>query len=221
MRKLMLLTTVLSVLSLNVAHATATDLTCKQIDEAISANEDFVGLALDGDTKGALDEIKAMGDSSLAVKDALGAKSTDLVTANINQIAKLNLSNDVPQASQVAMDNYKIMIATFENRVPTTLDVAMLDYTGFKLRGLAAAKNVDWAMVATIIAESNSHWTAAKLNIKDAKAIVELGDDIHAGLAAALATKNAGWLTTGAKTLLDSVDLIEHQVKNPSKDACS
>jgi hypothetical protein len=45
-------------------------------------------------------------------------------------------------------------------------------------------------------------------------------DSTHSGLDAAVTAQDKAWLSSMAQVLLDSVDLIERESKNPSKSAC-
>jgi hypothetical protein len=40
-----------------------------------------------------------------------------------------------------------VLINALSGRLPTTLEVAMLDYTGYKIRAQAAAKHPSWTAI--------------------------------------------------------------------------
>jgi hypothetical protein len=134
------------------------------------------------------------------VEDALAKQSPDASSSSLN-----------------ALEDYKKLVAQFEPSLPTTLPVAMLDYSGFKLRALAAASQIDWQAIN--VARDEARLNLANSNLTD-KAILDLGANLLAGLDIAIATQNAKWVNSSAQILLDSVDLIERQIKNPAKGAC-
>jgi hypothetical protein len=126
-------------------------------------------------------------------------------------------SADASSTSLAALEDYKTLVARFETSLPTTLPVALLDYSGFKLRALAAAPIVDWQAIATAVDETRLNWDKIKLTNK---AVIDLGTNALASLEGATSDKNVKWVDSSAQILLDSVDLIEREVKNPAKGAC-
>jgi hypothetical protein len=147
-------------------------------------------------------------------------KAIDAAISAKEDFVEVALAKQAPNASTVsleALEDYKKLVARFEASLPTTLPVAMLDYAGFKLRALAAAQNVDWQAIAATRDETHQNW--AKIKLMD-KAVFDLGTNNLASLDLALATQNAKWVDSSAQILLDSVDLIERQIKNPAKGAC-
>lgn len=189
--------------------------TCEQIDAAISANEDFVEFALSRDAAAAKKAAIAISKHFEAVASFLSADQRKQIQENI----RITTSSNPSLASLAAVENYKILASTFKNALPTTLPAAMLDYAGFKLRAQAGATNVDWAEISVTADETAGNWTKAKTDLTD-KAVLDLGESVQSSLASAIAAKDPIWLDSSAKILLDSVDLIERQIKNPAKGAC-
>ena len=219
MRKHLLLFSFLSVLSINSAFA-KTGPSCKDIDKAISANEDFVEVAL------GIDQLP-IGPALQTIKDTFKSVESGMISAAkieaLTQIdaIELNISkNDLPLAAVAAIETYKVLIGNYENRLPTPLDTALLDYVGFKLLSLTAAKILNWPEIAKTVAEGQASLEQTKAALKD-QALVDLADSITTALTASLAAKDSAWLGSSAQILLDSVDLVERLVKNVDKDACS
>jgi hypothetical protein len=212
----------LSVILLSLArlplHA-APLLDCKHMDEAISSNEDFVEVALGIDDlplPPALDTIKTkLKRVEHWMAPAAKLKASEQV-ANIEAKVK---AGDNPAAAVAAIETYQTLIANFKPNLPTTYETAMLDYVGFKVLSLAAAQAPDWPELATTVALSHENWDKTKSTMKD-QGVIDLVDSTHTALNKALAAKDARWLGSTAQTLLDSVDLIERQSKNPAKGAC-
>jgi hypothetical protein len=216
MHKALILASALWITNFAVSQASPAA-TCKQIDLAISANEDFVEAVLRKDAKA---RPKAITASFKVISSALSSQHQSDALQHIKLTEEQFNAGNAPFAALSAIENYKVLVTAFESRLPTSLDAAMLDYAGFKLRSLAAAKTVDWALVSATIAEAEANWTKAKGKMED-KAVIDLVDSIQASLTQAVIGQNAQWLDGVAQILLDSVDLVEAQVKNPAKGACS
>ena len=192
---------------------------CRDIDKAISANEDFVEVALGIDKlplPPALAEIRAgvisvRGGMSVAEQ----AQSAQIVGVIEDQIAK----PDLPMAAVAAIENYKVLVVAYQSRLTTSLDTAMLDYVGFKLLGLTAAKPLNWAAMAETVDVSRASWDKTRAALKD-QGVIDLVDSAQGSMANALSAKDPAWLASTAQTLLDAVDLIERESRNPSKTAC-
>lgn len=214
MQKANLLTITIALLVGTTAPSSAKP-TCEQIDAAISANEDYVEFALSGDAISAKTALVDISKNFGVVSASLPTQDRSLALEFIANIKMGNRSD----SSLAAIENYKILASSFEGLLPTTLPSAMLDYAGFKLRAQAAAAHVDWAAVSATNDETSANWTKAKTDLSD-KAVLDLGESIQAALAMAISAKNAKWLDSSAQILLDSVDLIERQIKNPAKGAC-
>lgn len=192
---------------------------CEQIDAAISANEYFVEVALGNDPVAVSEALAAVRQTFAKIKPPLSDDATMQTEKRIKSMNEAVKAGDMGAASVAAVEVYKTLVVAFEQRLPTTLDAAMLDYAGFKLHGLAAATAIDWAAISATVAESNQNWESARKRMND-KAISDLLLDVHSGLNAASTSKNVAWLNSTAQILLDSVDLVERSIKNPSKDAC-
>ena len=192
---------------------------CGEIDAAISATEDFAEKILGGDASAAKSGLAALDETFAAVRASLTADAAKNIEDGISA-AKIAAQKGNPSAAAVAaMDAYRGLAAAFQNRLPTTIDVAMLDYAGFRLHGLLAAGAPDWALIEATVAEAGINWSRSAKNITDA-ALGNLGDSVQSGLEAAVAAKDQGWLGSMAKIQLDLVDLLERAVKNKAKGAC-
>jgi hypothetical protein len=146
-----------------------------------------------------------------AIDAAISAKE-DFV-----EMALTKNAADASAASLAALEDYKSLVAQHESVLPTTLPVAMLDYAGFKLRALVAADNLDWQAIAAARNQTKRDW--AKVGLKN-KAISDLTSSNLVSLDLAILQNNPKWVDSAAQILLDSVDLIEQQVKNPAQGAC-
>ncbi len=218
MRKFLICASFFSVILVH-QEAAASGTTCKHIDEAISANEDFVEIALGIDTL-PLPPAVAKIKSTLALVS--GQMTPVALGQSKQQIASLEdqiASHNLPMAAVMAIEHYRTLITAFDQRLPTTFETAILDYVGFKLLGLTAANKVDWSSIASTVEISGVSWEKTRTLLKD-QAIIDLVDSTQAGLSNAAKAKDAVWLSSVAQILLDSVDLIERESKNTSKLAC-
>jgi hypothetical protein len=207
----------LAVLALSgSAHAKAA---CGQIDQAISSTEDFVEMALAADAAASTD---ALGAISAAFKPVAGDLSKDAAQraeALVKQVEIAHSGGDKSAAALAAMDLYGALAGAFKDRLPTALDIAMLDESGFRLHALLGAAQPDWAALDSAVKTAGQRWESAKGQVQD-KALTDLMDHLLAGTAEAAAQKNGAWLHESASLLLDSVDLLERAVKNSAKEAC-
>ena len=196
--------------------------TCDQIDAATSANEEFVEVALTNDIVAARKALAPIRRTYAAVKPALAAGTAMQTDALIRTLQTELSERDLPSAAEVATRVYRNMAFGFRLRLPTTLDVAMLDFTGFRLRALAATQPVPWpAAEATVkISGVNTATILKRPEIVADKGLTGLATDIQAGLEGAAAARQTAWLDSVAQLQLDSVDLLERVIKNPSSVAC-
>jgi hypothetical protein len=202
--------------------AATTAPSCKLIDQATSANEDFAEAAVAGDPTAADDARRAIHETFDQIRASLQRSSITKAEALIGVVDSASAAGNLPHAGQAAIGVYRVLINAFSARLPTTLDVATLDYTGYKLQTQAAASRQDWAAINKTVDLSAVKTGSAvnRLSLPDDKALVDLATDAHAAIEAASDAEHAGWITTAAQVQLDTVDFLEGIVKNPSPDAC-
>jgi hypothetical protein len=189
---------------------------CAAIDALISANEEFVESILEDNPKARVTMRKEM-ETGLA---GLGKHVSDKARADSQAaIAQLDAAPNDEAAMLAAMQNYAVVVAEFKARLPTTQKVAMLDHAGFSLQALTAGGSPDWEKV-------NSIKSALTRNVQDITRQVGKGPlaDVlthtSESIESAIAGHDPKWLKASAQILLDTVDLVEAAVKNPSPAAC-
>jgi len=101
-------------------------------------------------------------------------------------------------------------------RRPSPIEVAMLDYSGFKLSILAATQDTDWATIAATATESDSSWSALDKRVKDAS-IRNLVQAIQDGLKGAVERKDIHGVKFAAKLQLEVVDVLEQYFQRGPK----
>jgi hypothetical protein len=193
---------------------------CEAIDSAISATEDFVEVALGVDQTARAGAQKALVDSLSAIETTVPSDVLLKARSGLMRLDKALADNHISEAALLAMDNYEILVRTYAQRLPTTQDVAMLDHAGFKLHALLSADSIDWHAIGTELTKAGGDLKSASQKLND-KAIRDLLGTLSKGLDDAYRAQNKAWEHNMAQLLLDSVDLIERTVKNPSKSACN
>lgn len=195
---------------------------CKLIDTAISANEDFAEAAMAGDAAEIATAFEAIKDGYDSVKPFLSEQDSSAVAALIATIEAEITGSEPKNAAVSAIDIYRILITAFELRLPTTLDVAMLDYTGFRLQALVTFPSPDWPSIATTVKVSAGNVASVLKRLKAMKdsALADLTRHNQRGIAASSSSANAAWLADAAQVQLDLVDLLERKIKNGDSGAC-
>lgn len=218
----MKLTTPLAILALvltsHIADAkSAAD--CKAIDAAISANEDFVEVALGIDALSPDNALKTIHDTAKTVAPSLGANASRDLQNTLSATDSAFKAGHLPEAAVAAMENYAVLVKAYDKRLPTTQDVAMLDYAGFRLLGLLASSPQDWDAMAKTVAIADASLKSTSARIKD-QGLTDLSVTIATGLNESVKAKDAPWLAHAAQVLLDSVDLMEPKARSKSPAAC-
>jgi hypothetical protein len=192
---------------------------CDAIDAAISSTEDFAEAALAGNTAAAQAGAVTIAKTFRAIAPALSKQQKDSGEKQASLIETTLKAGDLPVAALQATDMFRSLTDILQSRLPTSLEVAMLDHAGFRLQALVAQNNVDWPAVAATANEANANWQVAKQRIEN-KALQDLGSTLHEGLLAAVVANNIDWLKAMAHMELDSVDLLEKNVTSTGEQAC-
>jgi hypothetical protein len=192
---------------------------CKTIDDAISANEEFVESILEANPKARVTTREDMSRFNVELGSAL---STSNAKASAKAIAALDTalaSGNERDAMLAALQNYAVLVRNFKTRIPTSQNVAMLDHAGFSLQAIAASGTPDWALVKSAQTALATDLTAIDKQI-DAGPLADLLHDTASNIDQAIAQSDVKWLNASALILLDSVDLVEAVVRNNSPGAC-
>lgn len=193
---------------------------CGLIENVISAAEDFSEFALAGDKPQARDSLAALLRFSEQIKPALPSAAAANLEAAITDAGTAFKAGDNPLAALAALKAYRVLVHALQARLTTTFDVAMLDYSGFRLHALTASAAVDWQAVSDTVAQSAAATHNTRRLLTGKTGLRDLIASIQQGLEAAVAAKSATWLESTAQIQLDSVDLLEQAINNPSPNAC-
>jgi hypothetical protein len=220
MKRLTLVTAFTLVAVFTHSATAAPQADCKAIDAALSATEDYVELALAGDATGTAGAKAEALKTFAAVSRFLPADTQQGAATRLQAMAEIPQGAAVTASSLSAMDVYADLAKAFKDRLPTTLDVAMMDHAGFELEARLASNPIDWDQMSQRVTEANSGWTRSANMISD-KGLKDVLTSVHVNLETAVAAHNPAWARLAAQLLLDSVDLVERQVKNTSHHRCS
>lgn len=97
-------------------------------------------------------------------------------------------------------------------RRATPLPIALLDYSGFRLLALSRSSAPDWSAMAAAAKEMSGFWGQVAPKVSS-KPLGDLMKTIESGLSDAITRKDPAYLAFAARTLLDSVDLLEAATK--------
>jgi hypothetical protein len=209
-----------SALMLGIHASTASaQPTCGMIDAAISSTEDFAEVATGTDRAAIQQALAAIRKNFALVQSSVDATVRAQLQERLRTVTSATQSGQMSRASVAALDIYRLLIGAFEQRLPTSRPVAMLDYAGFRLIALTTAKPVDWQTIAATVRGARQNWNLTRKKIKD-KGLSDLSENIIVGLEKAGTAQDSGWLSSVAQIQLDSVDLLERVVKNTGKGAC-
>jgi hypothetical protein len=192
---------------------------CKTIDDAISANEEFVESILEVNPEAQLQTRKDMTSLNVDLGKSLSAKHAKASALAIASLDAALASGNNRDAMLAAMQNYAILVENFKARLPASQNVAMLDHAGFSLQAILADGNPDWSMVKAVQTSLAADVKAIDGQLEKGP-LADLLHDTVASIDAAIAQSDVKWLNASALILLDSVDLVEAVVKNISPNAC-
>src|SRR5258705_5389239 len=96
------------------------------------------------------------------------------------------------------------------------IEVAMMDYSGFKLSILVTLPAPDWATIATTAKEADRSWSALVKQVQDVS-IRNLVGAVQDGLRSAVERKDVHGVTFAAKMQLEVVDVLEQYLKRAQK----
>jgi hypothetical protein len=199
--------------------ADAREAACDDIDAAISASEDVAEAAIAGDAEGAR-KFSARLTSALTGSNLDWSPEKSRRAGERLAILKSSLESEkLAEAALASTDVYSVSVAAYEPRLPTTLDVASLDFAGFRLKALAAARNPNWEAIERSAEEAAKSFDSAAARVTD-PALKDLAAEIGESLVPAAKSHKIEWLDTAADQTLAVVDLLERVVRNKSAIAC-
>jgi hypothetical protein len=192
-------------------RSTPVDPRQKLLDDFASLNENLVEFALDGNTAKINETTTAIEASLPKLRPVLPATTLTAIESQMrdqktavkagNRLGIALASVELYRLAQEAIDPHS-------RAVP--VQVALLDYAGFKILALAKGNPVDWASISATGKDAVSSWRQLEARISSVALRTMIGS-IMTGLVDAPAVKDAAYTAFAARMLLDSVDLLEGQ----------
>jgi len=179
------------------------------LESVASLNEDLVEFALAGKADKVADRLKEIEAAMPKLKPPLGEAAFGRVEAQVRDVQAAVGRQDLNAAALSSIEVYRLLQEAVDQKArPVPLDVALLDYSGFKLSALAAAPQPNWTAVNDAAAEADRFWKRLEPRVHDGS-LRALVSHIGQGLTDGAARKDSGQVAFAAKMLLDSVDLLE------------
>jgi hypothetical protein len=188
-----------------------------KLADAASIAEDLIDLALDGKADKVAEKVSAMRKALATLRPLIADDGFATVEGQVTEMEQASAKNDAVGAALAAVEAYRIIEkATDAARGPVPLEVAMIDYAGFKLSLLVARPEPDWTAVAVTAREADGNWAALAKKIQDAS-LRDLGSAIQDGLRGAVERKDINGVKFAAKMQLGVVDVLEGYFKRIHK----
>ena len=184
---------------------------------AASPFEDLTESALANDARGMRQALKAYGDQAEGVNKALSPPARQAMAALLVRIRRAESKGDNQSVALNAVEAYRVLVESLNpNGLVVPIQVAKLDYVGFKLKVLLAASPPDWPAIQKTGAEAAGHWHALEPRVGD-KGLRDAVKTMLTGLRQATVTNNAEMAVFAAQMDLGLVDLLEGYFERAAK----
>jgi hypothetical protein len=192
-------------------RATSVDARQKLLDDFASLNENLVEFALNGNSAKIAETANAIEASLPKLRSAVAATTFTAIESRVrDQRTAVRTANGIATAL-ASVEIYRLLQEAIDpHSRPVPVQVALLDYAGFKILALAKADAVQWAGINATVTEAAAFWKQVEARIGSV-ALRSMMGSIMTGLVDASAAKDPAYTAFAAKMLLESVDLIEGQ----------
>jgi hypothetical protein len=189
-----------------------------KLADAASINEDLMTFALEGKGNRVVEKVVAMRKTLSTLRSLFDETAFEGLTRQINDMERASSQNDVLGTALVSVEVYRTMENAMNAvRRPYPVEVAMMDYSGFKLSILAAAPTAEWETIAATAKESDTSWSLLARKVQD-NSMRNLVSAIQTGLKAAVERKDIYGVRFAAKLQLEVVDVLEQHFRRVKKD---
>ncbi len=179
------------------------------LESTASLNENLVEFALAGHADKVAESLKDIETAMPKLKPSLGEAAFGRVEVQVRNVQAAVGRQDLNAAALSSIEVYRLLQEAVDRKTRSVpLDVALLDYSGFKLSALAAAAQPNWTAVTDAASEANRFGKQLEPMVHDGS-LRTLVSHIGQGLTDGAAGKNSGQVAFAAGMLLDSVDLLE------------
>jgi len=177
--------------------------------DAASIHEDLIGFSLEGTADRVAEQVAAIRTALTTLRPLLNVNIFETLGRQLTGMEQASSKNDILGTALVAVEAYRVIENAMDtDSRPSPIEVAMLDYSGFKLSVLAAMQDTDWATIAATARGSDDSWSVLTTSVKDAS-IRNLVSAIQDGLRAAVERKDVHGVKFAAKMQLEVVDVLE------------
>jgi hypothetical protein len=188
-----------------------------KLTDAASINEDLVGFALDGKADKVAERVTAMRNTLSSLRPLLSNSAFDGLGRQVTEMEQAFSKRDLLATALASVEAYRIIENAMDAASrPSPVEVAMLDYSGFKLSILGAAPVANWAAISTTAKESDGSWSTLANKIQE-KSLQNLVSAIQEGLRNAVTRKDIDGVKFAAKMQLEAVDVLEDYFKRAGK----
>jgi hypothetical protein len=184
---------------------------------AASPFEDLTEAALASDTRGMRQALKAYGGQAEGVNKVLSGPARQEMTSLLAAIRRAESKGDHHAVALNAVEAYRVLVESLNpNGLVVPIQVAKLDYIGFKLKVLLAASPPDWPAIQKTGEEAAGLWHALEPRVGD-KGLRDAVKTVIAGLNQATGAHNAEMAVFAAQMDLALVDLLEGYFERAAK----
>jgi hypothetical protein len=184
---------------------------------AASPFEDLTESALAHDTRGMRRALKAYNDQAAAVNKVLSGPARQEIAALLAAIRQAESQGDHHAVALNAVEAYRVLVESLDPKgLVVPIQVAKLDYVGFRLKVLLAASPPDWPAIQKIGGAAAGHWHALEPHVSD-KGLRDAVKTMLTGLHQATLTNNAEMAVFAAQMDLALVDLLEGYFERGAK----
>lgn len=177
--------------------------------DAMSPYEDLTEYALADNVAKVKENIQSLDVSEARLINVLSERAIRHLNINIEKMITAEKSSDYAGIALYAVNSYKTIVDELDvAELTTPVEVAILDFVGFKIHALLKQKNVDWRSIGEVVLEGSSRWNKIKENVSN-KALQDTMNTTIDGLQTAVKSKNIEMLKFAAQVVLDLVDLLE------------
>ena len=184
---------------------------------AASPFEDLTESALAKDTRSMRQALKAYNDQAAAVNKVLSGPARQEMAALLAAIRRAESKGDHHSVALNAVEAYRVLVESLDpNGLVVPIQVAELDYVGFRLKVLLAASPPDWPAIQKTSAKAAGHWHTLEPRVGD-KGLCDAVKTMLTGLHQATVTTNAEMAVFAAQMDLALVDLLEGYFERTAK----
>jgi hypothetical protein len=184
---------------------------------AASPFEDLTEAALAHDARGMRQALKAYGDQAAAVDKVLSVPARREMASLLAAIRRAESQGDSQAVALNSVEAYRVLVESLDpNDLVVPIQVAKLDYAGFRLTVLLAASPPDWPAIQKTGEEATGQWHALEPRVGD-KGLRDAVKTMLTGLRQATVTNNDEMAVFAARMDLALVDLLEGYFERVAK----